>query len=234
MTVKARYEEDESEILAGGAWIGRLVLHSVRDVMAKVRLRAKAFNVLNVPPLADLVEDIGANAVAMQHCARGVVDAVVITVVATFTTAFPALCLDGLEVESVTLAIESYETRLHVIPLSARHTIGASHDPAKERAAKRRLWLLVNAGNEVHGRERMFARCAAPQRLKVEPVTEEGTVAQRAKVCQAQLGTIIQSSASMSVWLASHPMSISPVAVFIVILGRTLAVPPFSRAYCAL
>jgi hypothetical protein len=49
-----------------------------------------------------------------------------------------------------------------------------------------------------------------------------------------QHGTTIQSSASMSVCEASQPMSISPVAVFMVIDGRTVAAPPFSRANCAL
>lgn len=41
--------------------------------------------------------------------------------------------------------------------------------------------------------------------------------------------TSTQSSASMSVWDASQPINISPVAVFIVMQGRTSA-EPFSRA----
>jgi hypothetical protein len=42
--------------------------------------------------------------------------------------------------------------------------------------------------------------------------------------------TINQSSVSMSVWLASQPIKISPEAVFMVMHGSTVALPPFASA----
>src|SRR6185295_5118271 len=114
----------------------------------------------------------------------------------------------------------------------------ASHRPGRveaERLPQRDALLARAALDGARGRVQrgISAFERAPQFLTGRNAVLPAVLPIRARPPRLGLvghSTMPQSSASMSVWLASQPMRISPVAVFMVMHGRTVAAPPFASA----